>query len=58
MRPIKIAGYIDGILNNSRLSGVGELSFLGCNELILDENLAGYCLMYAAVHGSEDYIEE
>ena len=57
-RPIKIAGYIDGILNNNKLSGIGTLQFAGCNEIILDENLAGYCLMYMAVHGSDDYIEE
>jgi hypothetical protein len=23
MRPLKIAGYIDGILNNCKLSGIG-----------------------------------
>ena len=57
-RPIKIAGYIDGILNNNKLSGIGTLQFAGCNEIILDENLAGYCLMYMAVHGSDEYIEE
>ena len=57
-RPIKIAGFIDGILNNNKLSGIGTLQFAGMNELVLDENLCGYCLMYAAVHGSDDYIEE
>jgi hypothetical protein len=57
-RPIKIAGFIDGILNNSKLSGIGTLQFAGCNEIILDENLAGYCLMYTATHGSDDIIEE
>lgn len=56
-RPIKIAGYIDGILNNARLSGVGTLQFLSANELILSENLSGYCLIYSAVHGEDDLIE-
>ena len=56
-RPIKIAGYIDGILNNNKLSGIGTLQFAGMNELVLDENLAGYCLMYTATHGSDDIIE-
>lgn len=56
-RPLKIAGYIDGILNENKLSGLGTLQFAGANELLLDENLAGYCLMYTAVHGSDDYIE-
>ena len=29
LRPIKIAGYVDGILNNAKLSGIGTLNFLG-----------------------------
>ena len=56
IRPIKIAGYIDGILNNTKLSGIGTLNFLSCNEIVLDEELSGYCLMYSAVHGSDDLI--
>ena len=56
-RPLKIAGYIDGILNENKLSGIGTLNFAGCNELLLDENLAGYCLMYTATHGNDDLIE-
>jgi len=56
IRPLKIAGYIDGILNNAKLSGIGILNFLGCNQLILDENLSGYSLTYRAIHGSDDLI--
>lgn len=55
-RPIKIMGYIDGILNKNKLSGIGTLNFIGANELVLDENLAGYCLMYSATHGNDDLI--
>lgn len=55
-RPLKIAGYIDAILNNSKLSGIGELHFVGCNELVLSEDLSGYTLSYYAVHGSDDKI--
>lgn len=54
LRPLMIAGYIDGILNMSRLSGVGKFMFLGCQELILNSNLAGYTLSYAAMHFTED----
>ena len=57
-RPLKIAGYIDGILNENKLSGIGTLNFAGCNEILLDENLSGYCLMYRAVHGSDDYLKD
>lgn len=56
LRPLKIAGYIDGILNGCKLSGIGKFQFAGCNELILDDNLSGYCLMYSAIHGSDDEI--
>ena len=55
-RPLKICGYIDGILNNSKLSGIGELLFLGCKKIVLDEKLSGYTLMYQATHGSDDWI--
>lgn len=56
LRPIKIIGYIDGILNNTKLSGIGTLQFLGANEIVLDEHLSGYLLRYAAVHGTDDII--
>ena len=55
-RPLKIAGYIDGILNNCKLSGIGTFQFMSCNLLILDENISGYSLSYRAVHGSDDII--
>jgi hypothetical protein len=54
IRPLKIAGYIDGILNNSKLSGIGTLYFIGCHQFAVDENLIGYNLMYQAIHGGED----
>ena len=57
-RPLKIAGYIDGILNECKLSGLGTLNFMGCNEIVISEELSGYCLTYAAVHGSDDFIPE
>lgn len=57
VRPLKIAGYIDGILNNARLSGIGTLEFLSCTELVLNENLSGYSLTYRAVHGNDDRLD-
>lgn len=56
MRPLKIVGYIDGILNNTKLSGIGEFQFMNCTELILNEELSGYTLTYLATHGSDDQI--
>ena len=57
LRPVKIAGYIDGILNNCKLTGIGTFNFLGGSEVVYNEMLAGYTLMYRAVHGSDDLIE-
>ena len=56
LRPLKIAGYIDGILNNAKLSGIGTFNFIGCNALILNETLSGYTLSYRAIHGNDDKI--
>lgn len=56
LRPLKIAGYIDGLLDNCHLTGIGTFQFMGCNEMILDENLSGYNMTYYAVHGSDDLI--
>ena len=56
IRPLKIAGYIDGILNEAKLSGIGTLNFIGLNELVLNEDLSGYTLSYRAVHGNDDNI--
>ena len=58
LRPFKIMGIIDAMLNKSKLSGIGTLQFAGMNEIILDENLCGYCLMYTATHGSDDEIPD
>ena len=56
LRPLKIAGIIDGILNNNKLSGIGEFQFLGLRKLSISEDLSGYTLLYEAVHGSDDRI--
>lgn len=56
VRPLKICGYIDGILNKARLSGIGTLLFLGCKEIVLGETLSGYTLTYSAVHGTDDVL--
>ena len=54
IRPLKIAGYIDGILNEAKLSGIGTFNFIGCDEVVYNEDLAGYTLIYRAVHGNDD----
>ena len=69
-RPLVIAGYIDGILNslsnknkqvwnnnngnNVKLSGMGEYAFLGCNLVVLNQDISMYTLSYRALHFTED----
>lgn len=53
-RPLKIMGYIDGILQHSRLTGIGTFQFMGSKQYILDENFAGYSLSFFAINGGED----
>ena len=54
LRPYKIAAEIDSMFNGQHLTGIGELNFLGANQIILNDEFAGLCLMYTAVHGEED----
>lgn len=54
LRPWMIAGYIDGILNETRLSGIGTLQFLGASQLVLNEYLGGVLIRYVATNGHND----
>lgn len=54
LRPYRLAGEIDSILNNCRLSGIGTLNFISCNPYIYDEEFAGVTLTYLAIRGQED----
>lgn len=54
LRPYQIAGYIDGILDQSKLSGIGTFQFLGATEVILNEYLGGIVLNYLATHNVEE----
>ena len=54
LRPYRIAAEIDTLLEHQRLTGIGQLEFLGANQLILNDEFAGISLMYQAIHGEED----
>lgn len=58
LRPYKIAGEIDSLFNGKKLTGIGITNFLGANQIILNSEFAGFCLMYEAVHGGEDDIAQ
>lgn len=70
VRPLMICGYIDGILNSLteknrqiqkslkpqiKFSGIGQYNFLGCNEVVLNEDLSMYTLSYFGSHFTEDF---
>ena len=54
LRPYRIAAEIDSMFDKKHLTGIGELEFLGCNQIILTDEYAGLCLLYSAIHGEED----
>ena len=54
LRPYKIAAEIDSMFNGKHLTGIGELQFLGANQMNLTDEYAGLCVMYQAIHGEED----
>lgn len=54
LRPYRIAAEIDSMIDNTHLTGIGRLEFLGANQIILTDEYAGLCLMYTAIHGEED----
>lgn len=56
LRSIKIIGYIDGLLNETKLSGIGTLNFTDAYSFTHDEHYGGYTLKYFAIHGSDDQI--
>lgn len=56
LRPYTIAGEIDSMFNQQHLTGIGTLQFLGANQLILNEEFGGLSLMYTAIHGEEDKV--
>ena len=56
LRPFKMIGYIDGILNECRLSGIGKLQFSNAYHSDYTEDYSGYVLVYDATHGSDDQI--
>ena len=54
LRPYRIAAEIDSTFDKKHLTGIGTLEFLGANQIVLNDELGGLCLMYEAIHGEED----
>ena len=54
LRPYMIAAEIDSMFNNTHLTGIGLLQFVGATQTVLTDEFAGVCLLYEATHGGED----
>ena len=56
LRPYRITDPTNPIttINNKHLTGIGELQFMGANQIILTDEFAGLSLMYAAIHSEDD----
>ena len=57
VRPFKIAGEIDSMLNENKFSGIGTLQFQNGTQLTMNRNMLGFALQYKAIHGIDDKIE-
>lgn len=56
LRPYRLAAELDGMLDGKHLSGIGTLEFLGCNQIILNDEFGGLSLMFLAIHGDDDKV--
>lgn len=56
LKPYRIAGEIDAMLDNQHLTGIGELEFIEGRPIVFDENFAGVSLTYLAIRGNEDKV--
>lgn len=54
LRPYRIAGEIDAMINERHLTGIGLVRFMGAKQLSIDDEFAGITLMYETINGDED----
>ena len=54
LRPYRVAGEIDAMLDKTHLTGIGELEFISAVPYIYNEEFAGVSLTYLAIRGHED----
>ena len=56
LRPYRIAGELDAMLEGQHLTGIGELTFLGAEQDVYDNEYGGVTLRYLAIRGNEDKV--
>lgn len=58
LRPYRIAGEIDAMLDGKKFSGIGVLNFINADQDIYDDYYGGLTLRYLARRGNEDKHED
>lgn len=56
LRPYRIAGELDAMLDGQHLTGIGELTFLAADQDVYDNEYGGITLKYLAIRGTEDEV--
>lgn len=56
LRPYKIAGELDYLFADKRLTGIGKIEFLASQQISVAPDIMCISLMYRTVHGNEDKI--
>lgn len=54
LRPYRIAGLLDSLFQDQRLSGLGTLDFGGGSMVFLNEEFGGISIRYNLLNGGED----
>ena len=54
LRPYRVAGEIDAMLDKTHLTGIGELEIVSATHYVYNEEYSGGSLTYLAVRGHED----
>lgn len=57
LRPYKIGGEIDAMLNGAKLTGIGTLEFVSGEQVVINEDYACVSLQYKIIHGNEDKVD-
>lgn len=58
LRPYKIAGEIDSMIDKKKLIGIGEANFFSASNLLIGADSGGVSLKYTVIHSIEDKLIE
>ena len=56
LRPYRIAGEINKMFNNEKMTGIGTMQLIGTDDLVMNDDLMGVSITYKAIYGGEDEI--